>query len=281
MKAVFEPVPNDLDQSFHYGIYNKEDFETPWHYHPEWELTFICESSGIRSVGNSIQGYFPNELVLIGPNLPHCWKSNFSKKNIAKSVFIQFNENLLGEGWIGKEEFSSIRKLLKASKYGIKFSSKISKWSGKKLLAMEHLIPMLRLIKILELLHVLSLEKYELLSLGAHFDVNATISKRIEKIMEFVENNYRVKITSEQLSDLVFMTPVSFSKFFKKMFNKTFTSYLNEYRISKACELLKETDCSIEQIAFETGYLNLSFFHRQFKSISKRTPAQYRVEFFK
>lgn len=280
MKAVFEPISNNFDQSFHYGIYEKEEFETPWHYHPEWELTFICESTGIRSIGNSIQSYFPGELVLIGPNLPHCWKSNKAKLKSAKSVFIQFNDHLLGEGWIEKEEFVAIKRLMKASTYGLIFNEEVSNSVGEKLLEMKNKSPILRLIKILELLHKLSLSHYESLSLGVHFDVNSNISKRISKIMEYVENNYQHKITSDQLSELVFMTPVSFSKFFKKTFNKTFTSYLNEYRISKACELLKETDNSVEQISFETGYANLSFFHRQFKIFTKRTPAQYRSDFF-
>ena len=234
MKAVFEPISNNLDQSFHYGIYEKEEFETPWHYHPEWELTYICESSGIRSIGNSIQSYFPGELVLIGPNLPHCWKSNNAKLASAKSVFIQFNDHLLGEGWLEKEEFSTIKKLLKASTYGLLFNEQVSKNVGEKLLSLKELSPMLRLIKILEILSDLSLNSYESLSLGVHFDVNSTISKRIGKIMEYVENNYQHKISSDQLSELVFMTPVSFSKFFKKTFNKTFTSYLNEYRNGKS-----------------------------------------------
>lgn len=279
MKAIFQPISNDLNQSFHFDIFEKDDFETPWHYHPEWELTYICESSGIRSVGNSIQSYYPGELVLVGPNLPHCWKSNINKKKVAKSVFVQFNKNLLGEGWMDKDEFIAINKLLKASIHGVKFSEKSAKIGGEKLLNMKNLSPMMRLLRFVELLHELSLMNYEVLSLGADFDVNINASKRIQKIMEFVENNYQNKMTSLELSNLVYMTPVSFSKFFKKTFNKTFTSYLNEYRISKACELLRETDSSVEQISFEVGYFNLSFFHRKFKLITNRTPAQYRLSF--
>lgn len=279
MKAIFQPISNNLNQSFHYDIFEKDDFETPWHYHPEWELTYICESSGIRSVGNSIQSYYPGELVLVGPNLPHCWKSNSNKKKIAKSVFVQFNKSLLGEGWMEKDEFIAINKLLKASVHGVMFSKDTAKMGGKKLLHMEHLPPMIRLLRIVELLHELSLMDYDVLSLGADFDVNINASRRIQKIMEFVENNYQNKISSLELSDLVYMTPVSFSKFFKKRFNKTFTSYLNEYRISKACELLRETESSVEQISFEVGYFNLSFFHRKFKFITNRTPAQYRLSF--
>ena len=111
MKAVFEPISRNLNQSFHYRIFEKTEFETPWHYHPEWELTFITESTGIRSVGNSIQTYQAGELVLLGPNLPHCWKTNKSTKQLAKSTVVQFNDDFQVTGGIGKVEFFLILKM--------------------------------------------------------------------------------------------------------------------------------------------------------------------------
>ena len=281
MKAVFEPISNSLNQSLHYRVFEKLEFETPWHYHPEWELTFITESTGIRSVGNSIQTYQPGELVLLGPNLPHCWKTNRSTEQLAKSTVIQFNKNLLGDGWLEKEEFSTIKKMLEKSNYGLIFNEVTAKYIGDKMVLMKDMSPIFKLMEAIKLLQQLSLEKYEVLSLGARFNVNSLVSNRVKKIIDFVDKNYQDKIDAAQLGDLVFMTPVSFSKFFKKTFNKTFTSYLNEYRVSKACQLLKESDISVEQIAFETGYPNLSFFHRQFKLFTNKTPAQYRIAFFK
>ncbi|MDX6746667.1 AraC family transcriptional regulator [Polaribacter sp. PL03] len=281
MKTVFEPISNTLNQSFHYGVFEKLEFQTPWHYHPEWELTFITESTGIRSVGNSIQAYQPGELVLLGPNLPHCWKTNRSTKELAKSTVIQFRKDVLGDGWMDKDEFSLIKKMLINSNFGLMFNDITAKDVGGKMVSMKKMSPTLRLIEFIKLLHELSLEKYEVLSLGARFNVNSLVSDRIKNIIDFVDKNYQNKIDAAQLGDLVFMTPVSFSKFFKKTFNKTFTAYLNEYRVSKACELLKESETSVEQIAFETGYPNLSFFHRKFKLFTNKTPAQYRATFFK
>ncbi|UMB61745.1 AraC family transcriptional regulator [Lutibacter sp. A80] len=281
MKAVFEPISSSLNNSFHYRVFEKLEFETPWHYHPEWELTYIIESTGVRSVGNSIQTYQPGELVLLGPNLPHCWKTNKTTQQLAKSTVIQFTNDFLGNGWIEKDEFSLIKKMLNQSNYGLVFNKRISVSIGERMVLMKKMLPIHRLIETIKILHDLSLEQSQILSLGARFDVNTVVSDRIKKIIDFVGNNYQSKIESSQLGDLVFMTPVSFSKFFKKTFKKTFTSYLNEYRVSKACELLKESEISIEQIAFETGYSNLSFFHRQFKLFTKLTPAQYRAMFFK
>ncbi|WP_166382906.1 helix-turn-helix domain-containing protein [Polaribacter sp. 11A2H] len=161
------------------------------------------------------------------------------------------------------------------------FNDITAKDVGGEMVSMKKMSPTLRLIEFIKLLHELSLEKYEVLSLVARFNVNSLVSDRIKNIIDFVDKNYQNKIDAAQLGDLVFMTSVSFSKFFKKTFNKTFTAYLNEYRVSKACELLKESETSVEQIAFETGYPNLSFFHRKFKLFTNKTPAQYRATFFK
>ncbi|TRX60143.1 helix-turn-helix transcriptional regulator [Fulvivirga sp. M361] len=279
IKAVLEPVSHDPNQSFHFGIYDESSFESPWHFHPQWELTYIVNSSGIRSVGNSIRSYQTGELVLLGQKLPHCWKSNESENERARSIFIQFDEQLLGDHWMQKEEFSTIRQMLLESKYGLLFDRDTARRAGSVLEGMKLLTPMHRLLKVVELLYELSVTKYELLSLGAHFDTNEVVSKRIGSIISFVAEHYRTKITSDQLAELVFLTPVSFSKFFKRTFNKTFTVYLNEYRVSKACELLKRSDISVESIAYQSGYQNLSFFHRQFKAITRRSPAEYRKHF--
>ena len=59
---------------------NKQEFEFPWHYHPEFELTYISNSQGVRYVGNNIENFYENDLVLLGSNLPHCWINSDIRK---------------------------------------------------------------------------------------------------------------------------------------------------------------------------------------------------------
>ena len=56
-------------------VRNDSHFPFYWHYHPEFELTLIINSRGQRLVGDGIADYGPGDLVLLGPNVPHSWRS--------------------------------------------------------------------------------------------------------------------------------------------------------------------------------------------------------------
>jgi hypothetical protein len=61
MKPVFEsilPLPSSSLKAF---FQEKDEFDAPWHFHPQFELTFILRSSGLRYVGNSIENFEDND----------------------------------------------------------------------------------------------------------------------------------------------------------------------------------------------------------------------------
>ena len=49
--------------------------DSSWHYHPQYELLYISQSTGIRFVGDNVSPFVPGELVLVGPYLPHLWRN--------------------------------------------------------------------------------------------------------------------------------------------------------------------------------------------------------------
>ena len=81
------------------------------------------------------------------------------------------------------------------------------------------------------------------------------------------------------MAEVTFMTKSSFCKYFKNYFHKTFTEYLNEYRVHNVCRELQDTLNPISQIALESGYDNMSYFHRQFRKVTSLTPAAYRDKY--
>lgn len=284
MKAVLEHVAARPEHSFYCGQHAQAHFASPWHYHPQWELTYIVEGEGILYMGNSIRHFAAGELVLVGPNLPHCWKSNQAQADSperANSVFFQWDENLLGEGWLQKEEFKEIAKLLHNSATGLIFDSLATTLVRERLLLLQQKTALARLMGLVDILAELSVSRYSAISAAGHLATDRLSSNRLDKVFEYVAQNYHSKISASQLATLTHLTEASFSKFIRRTLNKTFTEFLNEYRVSKACGLLKRSECSVEEVAFQCGYQNMAFFHRQFKRITKQTPAAYRRAFTK
>ena len=88
--------------------------------------------------------------------------------------------------------------------------------------------------------------------------------------------NYKEEVSLNEVSELVFMTPPSFCRYFKSKTNKTFTTFLNEYRINNALKLLAQSELDIKNICFQCGYNNFSHFNRLFKKKFQMTPSEYR-----
>lgn len=70
----------------------------------------------------------------------------------------------------------------------------------------------------------------------------------------------------------------AFCRFFKERTGKTFTEFLMLARIHQASKLLQESEWSISQIAYHTGFQNLSYFKRAFKKAHGETPKEYRAK---
>ena len=80
---VLENISNYLqDSSFYAYSYTTTSFDFKWHFHPEYELTFIVKGNGHRLIGNSHQEFSDNDFVLIGPNIPHTWVGKTKGKKV-------------------------------------------------------------------------------------------------------------------------------------------------------------------------------------------------------
>ena len=126
MKAHYEPIIPLASNSFKAAFQEKKEFDYPWHYHPEYELTYILNSHGVRYVGNNIENFSEDDLILLGPELPHCWKNTGIQQAPSRAIVIQWKEDFLGEGWLERREFEAIHALLKLSNKGVKFHNSTS-----------------------------------------------------------------------------------------------------------------------------------------------------------
>jgi len=260
----------------------------PWHYHPEYEIIFVEKSYGIRLMGNHIGNFSDGDLMFISPNLPHIWKNDkdFYKgnKDILVDVYvIQFREDALRQGFFDLPEFTHIKKLFLLGQQGLLVKGNDHKKISELIKAVYNSSGIERLILFLKTLDTIAnTTDYELLSgKGYANSINTTDTERINKVMNFLMENYAQEIKLEEIAGLVNLNKSSFCRYFKYRTHKTFSQFLNEIRIAHACKLLTISNMTITEICYKTGYNNISHFNRQFKLITKMTAGVYAKKYLK
>jgi len=98
---------------------------------------------------------------------------------------------------------------------------------------------------------------------------------QLKVVLEYIDANYNKQITLDELSQCVKMSPKYFCRFFKELTHRTPMDYLNYYRIERACYQLLTSDSSITEVAFNSGFNDLSYFIKTFKRYKGTTPKRY------
>jgi AraC-like DNA-binding protein len=78
------------------------------------------------------------------------------------------------------------------------------------------------------------------------------------------------------LSQRVGMSESQFSRYFRRATGNTFTDFVNRLRITRACQLLMETDRYISNVCYDCGFNNVANFNRRFLEIKGMTPKEFR-----
>lgn len=285
MKPQLLKIQNPIGSSFNFFDQKVPYFPTPWHYHPELEIVMMLESEGNKYIGSSITRFEPGDLVLIGPYLPHFYKSDPSYHEEestlqAHSAVIHFEEDFIGKEFLDKPESINLLKLFKRSKHGIQFSQNVSAQLREDFLSLGKLEGMPRLLTFIKILETLSTTtEYHFLTSDPLVITNSADSDRMKRVFEYVMNNFQKTISLEEIASIASMSESAFSRYFKKRTRKTFTSFLNEIRIEHACKLLQYDNMSVSEVSYESGFTNLSNFNRQFKAFKKQTPLAYRYQY--
>lgn len=278
-KPSLEAIEPTFGNSFTYKRFdevNKNTF-TYWHYHPEIELTYINGGTGKRQIGSHVSYFRNGDLMLIGSNLPHC---GFTDKNTGnkRETVIQMKMDFLGTDFFGIPEMKGIQKLFEIAKSGISFHGPIKHKIGDKMEVMEYQSDFQRLLTILNILNELSTtDDYKVLNAeGFSMQTEVKDNDRINVVFNHVRSNFTEAISLEEIADIVSMTVPSFCRYFKRMTNKTFTQFVNEYRLVHASKLLAEQNMSITEVCFACGFNNFSHFNKSFKAFTGQNPSEYR-----
>jgi len=288
MKAKLERLQIGEDkESFLRYMVQVPYFEFQWHYHPEYELTYIVKGKGKRLVGDRYESFEEGDLVLLGPYLPHTWagqKEEMNKKEELgqkdplenqRAIVIQFREELFKPIW-HYPELQFLNQILGKSNRGLFFQPKDSETICQ-ILKMPEIPGEDAFISLLKILKELSKENAQSLS-SEQFKLfkGKENQQRINKVFKYVQDQFQGQITLKDAANLVHLSESAFCKFFKRASGKTFSDYVNDVRIARACELLIETDTPIDRIFYETGFESQTYFNRVFKKKKGIQPYQYR-----
>lgn len=254
----------------------------PLHYHPEFEIIYVEKSYGIRLMGNHIGNFSDGDLMFISPNLPHVWRNDNdfyleNKERFVDVYVIHFREDALKTGFFDLPELTHLKNLFQHGQQGMLIKGTNRQKIIELIKNVYHSSGLDRLVLFLKTLDEISkTDDYELLSnQGFANSLNNADSERINKVMNFLMENYTRDIQLEEVAKIVNLNKSSFCRYFKYRTHKTYSQFLNEIRIAHACKLLINGEKTIAEICYETGYNNISHFNRQFKLINKLTAREY------
>lgn len=281
-KPTLEKIEPEFGSSFSLRTYYRDpDNKKPtfWHYHPEVELVYVNGGCGKRQIGSHISYYRNGDLILIGSLLPHCSFTDSLTGHECESV-VQFRQDLLGDYFFEAPELRGIRNLLERAKKGIVFHGNTKRRIGAMIEELRHKEAFPRLMGLLEVLKELEkADNYTILNAGGFvLETSFQDNDRINIIFNFVKKEFTRSISLDEISQKVSMTNPAFCRYFKKITGKTFTRFVNEYRLTHAAKLLHEKQISITDVCFESGFNNFSHFNKQFKAFTGKSPSVYRNE---
>jgi YesN/AraC family two-component response regulator len=278
-KLLREITPLTPSDCFSVFSRSKKDFDFPLHFHEEFELNFIQNAAGAkRVIGDHVEEIGDTELVLVGSNLQHGWFTHKCKGKTIEEITIQFHRDLFDDKFLQRNQMSFIRTLFQRSSRGVLFSKETALAIMPRIRQLTQKHGFDSVLELMSILHDLSTSRNIRTLSDVSFNKETTSynSRRIEKIMAYVNNNFNQNITLSDAAKLAGMTEVSLSRFFKLRTGKTFVETLNEVRLGNASRMLIETTDSINEIAYKCGFNNMSNFNRIFKKKKDSTPKDFR-----
>lgn len=284
--ALREITPREQNNLFYAINYPKNRMEFPLHFHDEFELSLALNAKGKRITGNRVEPFMEKDLILIGPNVLHCYKQEeVSASHECEISIIQFDKKMYQLPIFSTNQLLHIKDMfMMAMRGGVVFPETTINLITPKLSCLIETEGFDEVLLFFEILNDLACSEKRYIDVTSQNQDTSIIalknqSRRINKILNFIEMNYFNKITLNDISSLIGMSPSAASRFFKTKTKNNFNDYLTNYRIGRVAQMLTETEKYISEICYNCGFNNISNFNKAFKKETKCTPNEYRIKF--
>ena len=293
--VIREITPLSEKDCFYIADRRKSEFTYPMHCHKEFELNFVINAPGVqRIVGDSAEVIGDYDLVLItSPDLEHVWEQHdCTSKDVrehdctskdVREITIQFSP-LFMKTLLATNQFDRVSKMFDKAQNGLCFPVSAIMKVYSILDKLPDTKGFYAVTSFLTLLYELSMftDEARVLSSSSFAKIEQhSDSRRVQKVQDYINKHYKEEIRLGQLADMVGMTEVSFSRFFKLRTGKTLQDYITDIRLGYALRMLVDTTMSIAEICYESGFNNLSNFNRIFKKKKMVSPKDFRANYKK
>jgi AraC-like DNA-binding protein len=274
--------PSDVDRLVRCVSHGTPSPLIRWHYHEEYELHLVVASTGKMFVGDYIGTFAPGNLVLTGPRLPHNWIStDVAPEGLPlRDHCIIFKRAPIDQASVSIPELKEVLPLLDRAVQGVEFFGVSEQVLGyfERISASQNVA---RLAVFLELLGLLShSDNYRLLSNAwvATTDDDDKSTDQINAIVTYISEHYPEPLTMADVAKRFRMSESHFSRVFRRGTGNTYTDFLIRVRISRACQLLMQSDENVATICYDVGFNNVANFNRRFLDVKGTTPSAFRKE---
>lgn len=272
-------LPEVKDHSFFFiAQHVMPHVEAKMHRHQAWELYYVTQGRGTRMTGDTLMTFTEGDVVLIPPSMTHYWEYNPESANDQGEItylMVAFSPEFVDKCM---NTFSEIKRSLfgrvlpdEALKYGMK-SAEVIKTALRKMQEYDDIGQLCELLRLLPTIfttddHVL---------IGKPIKIERDI-RRIQQVVTYVMAHYPHAILLDEIAGHIGMNRSAFCTFFKRNKGMTFSQFLTSYRLSTACELLRDTKKQVSEICYAVGFNDLPHFNRVFKKEYGMSPSQFRA----
>jgi len=288
VKPQLLTVPLKSEQSFSVRRDIVPYFYNRWHYHPDVELVHLEAGSGTQFIGDRIQPFSAGDLLLIGSNLPHYWRCDdayFAEDSTRRAIatVVHFKEECLGKSFLQLPESRDVRSLLETARLGMRLHGALQKAVARKLRLLLNANGLKRITLLLDILdQIAHSDERTLLTTATLFRPTDEVdTERINRILQYSLENFQRPITLQQIADVATMSPNAFCRYFKAHNRKTYSQFLTELRVGKACSLLLANKTSIARVGYESGFNSVSNFNKYFRAVMGMSPLKYQQQYLK
>jgi AraC-like DNA-binding protein len=246
-----------------------------WHSHAEMEFTIFTRGVGTRYVGDHVGAFGEMDCVLLGSHLPHCWVEEGRTDGYVLQFHLAADHPLRRIG--GARE---LHRLTEASARGVQYRPAIAQAALALVERMASGSALARaglLLELLALLHEAPPRRTSALSRsGTLAAAGSSARPRLEAVVQWVLEEFTHPLTLEEAVKRSAMSRATFCRQFLKHTGKTFVNFVTDARLAYAHHLLTQTERSVTDIAFASGFGSLTRFNATFRSCFKRAPREAR-----